>query len=57
MAAAAAQYTLILNEDSGKPGAPSEEACGPNDVLVGDRIEFDREYFVRPFVCRFEPQA
>ena len=34
-----------------------EKLVGPNDVLVGDRIEFDREYFVRPFVCRFEPQA
>ena len=39
------------------PVLPVEKLVGPNDVLVGDRIEFDREYFVRPFVCRFEPQA
>ena len=36
-------YIKLSYEDSGKPGA-QRGACGTNGVLVGDRIEFDREY-------------
>ena len=36
-------YIKLYYEDSGKPGA-QRGACGTNGVLVGDRIEFDREY-------------
>ena len=44
------------------PALPVEKLVGPNDVLVGDRIEFDRELiFVHALMFdlqpRFEPQA
>ena len=33
------------------PALPVKELVGPNDVLVGDRIEFDRECSVKTLRC------